>query len=167
MYREQKDQTTTKLTGGALDAYPVGSIYMSMSATNPSSFFGGTWVRFAQGRMLIGVNELDGDFDWPGEIGGAKTHTLTEAEIPSHDHGAGTLDTTGGDHTHNIPRASNTGSHADRTAQGGASGATNPSTLGSGAHDHNITGRVGNTGGGGAHNNMPPYYAVYMFRRTA
>jgi len=67
--------------------YPVGAVYISTVSTNPADFFGfGTWQRFGNGRLLVGVDEADGDFNAPLAIGGAKTHTLTVAQIPSHTH---------------------------------------------------------------------------------
>ena len=70
-----------------LDAYPVGSIYMSVVGTNPSELFGGTWVDIAHGSVLIGAGE-DG---WginhqAGAVGGSRDYTLTESNIPKHTH---------------------------------------------------------------------------------
>lgn len=56
------------------DIYPVGSIYMSTSGTNPSELFGGTWEAYAKGRTLIGVDPDDSDFDTVESTGGSKTH---------------------------------------------------------------------------------------------
>lgn len=70
----------------ALDAYPVGSIYMSVNATNPSTILGGgTWERIAQGRTLIGEGTSDKAFS-AGAIGGESSHTLSRSEMPSHSH---------------------------------------------------------------------------------
>lgn len=55
--------------------YPVGSIYISTSSTNPSSYFGGTWTAVAQGRTLIGVNTSDSDFNTVMKTGGSKTNS--------------------------------------------------------------------------------------------
>jgi hypothetical protein len=66
--------------------YPVGSIYTSVINTSPSTYFGGTWSVFASGRTLVGVDTGQTEFDTVQETGGAKTHTLTEAQIPSHTH---------------------------------------------------------------------------------
>ena len=65
--------------------YPVGSIYISTSSTNPGTLFGGTWQAFAQGRTLIGVGTSDQAFS-AGATGGESTHTLTTNEMPSHTH---------------------------------------------------------------------------------
>lgn len=153
MFREKNKDGTTKLTGGLAkpitlnDVWPVGAIYMSATSTSPATLFGGTWVATGQGRVLVGLNPADTDFDVPLEIGGEKTHTLTEAEIPSHDHGAGNLE---------VNRKAGTGSSTG-VAQGNATAATNVP----------VQGTTGSRGGGGAHNNLQPYQVVYMWRRTA
>lgn len=92
MFVEKLRDGTTKITGapfGLLDAWPINSIYMSISATSPSDFFGGGWVRFGQGRVLVGVNESDPFFDVPEEVGGnqTQTKTLVAENLPPHVHG--------------------------------------------------------------------------------
>jgi hypothetical protein len=63
--------------------YPVGSIYLTFSSTNPGTTFGvGTWVQTSQGRVLIGQYASDTDFDTSGETGGSKTATLAAANSP-------------------------------------------------------------------------------------
>lgn len=123
--------------------YPVGSLYLSTSSTNPSGFLGGTWEAYAKGRTLIGAGTgSDGDtimnFD-EGDQGGEYKHTLTTNEIPSHSH------------TYN--RELSTGS---------------TSGIASARYSGNRSSfNTGSTGGGAAHNNMQPYIAVYIWRRTA
>jgi len=75
-------------TLGIINAvYPVGSIYTSVVATNPGTLFGiGTWVAFGAGRVMVGLDTLQTEFDLVEEIGGTKTHTLTIAEMPAHTH---------------------------------------------------------------------------------
>lgn len=79
--------------------YPVGSIYMSVASTSPATLFGGTWVQLKD-RFLIGAG---GSYS-AGATGGATTHTLTVAEMPSHNHSfTGSAVTSGGisaNHTH-------------------------------------------------------------------
>lgn len=59
----------------AFDAmHPVGSIYMSVDDTNPSSLFGGTWVAWGAGRVPVGVDTSQTEFDTVEETGGNKTH---------------------------------------------------------------------------------------------
>lgn len=66
-----------------LDAvYPIGSIYMSVSPTNPGSLFGGTWKAWGAGRVPVGVNANDKDFKNVEQEGGVK-----DAELPWHNHG--------------------------------------------------------------------------------
>ena len=75
--------------------YPVGSIYMSVNNVNPGLLFGGTWEAWGVGRVPIGVDTNDEDFDTVEETGGSKTHVLTVEEIPVHNHAfTGTRTTT-------------------------------------------------------------------------
>ena len=57
-----------------LKVYPIGSVYVSVNSTNPSELFGGTWERFANGRVLVGVDEDDNDFNEVEKEGGEKKH---------------------------------------------------------------------------------------------
>lgn len=134
---------TPLINAARLAAWPVGSIYMSMNATSPGALFGGTWERIAYGRMLIGA---DGSSYPVGSMGGEAAHALTEAEMPAHAH-AEILYFTGGQ---------DTSLYAYHTYA-----SYNPeSSLA-------LSGYTGQTGGGTPHNNMPPYLAVYMWKRTA
>lgn len=63
--------------------WPVGTIFTTVDPRNPRELLGfGTWVRFAQGRVLVGVNEDDPDFATVMQTGGEKKHTLTVPETP-------------------------------------------------------------------------------------
>lgn len=124
--------------------YPVGSIYTSVRNVNPGSYLGGTWERFSSGRMLVGVNESDSDFSAVLKYGGAKTHTLTANEMPSH--------------THTFNKSWNNPNGPNSFPAAGWDRGT--SYLG-------VDAKTNATGGNAAHNNMPPYIAVYMWRRTA
>lgn len=133
---------TKKVTVGNLlkVVYPVGSIYISTASTDPNTLFGfGTWAAFGAGRALVGLDSGDADFDVAEETGGAKTHTLTIAELPAHHHNFGPC-----------------GSSAD--------GGTNPDLRSA----TDVTSKeTADTGSGNAHNNVQPYIVVYMFKRTA
>lgn len=121
--------------------YPVGSLYMSTSATNPSSYFSGTtWEAFSVGRTFIGVDPNDTAFNAANKTGGEKTHRLTTDEIPSHTHST-RIGTGSGPYSYNV--------------QGLPVGADASTTT------------TGATGGGQAHNNLPPYVTCYIWRRTA
>lgn len=121
--------------------FPIGYIYMSTSSTNPSVYFGGTWVRIAKGKTLIGVDENDNDFSSAELTGGEKEHTLTVNEMPSHTHSY-TYSTSVSDWPSRIPLGSNAGV--------GTSGAG-----------------ISTTGGDQAHNNLQPYFTCYIWEKTA
>lgn len=79
--------------------YPIGSIYISTVATNPATLFGfGTWEAYGAGRVLVGYDASQTEFNTLAKTGGAKTHTLTTNEMPSHKHSIGfiALSDTGG-----------------------------------------------------------------------
>lgn len=143
--------------------YPVGSIYMSMSATNPHDLFGvGTWKRISQGRMLLGAD--DSTYK-AGATGGEATHTLTAAEMPAHSHGI----STSGDHSHYFYGSNNNngplteGDGLDTEGNSHFTRNVRFTTSSAGAHTHTIS----NSGGGAAHNNMSPYLVCYIWQRTA
>lgn len=125
--------------------YPVGSIYMSVNSTSPATLFGGTWEAISQGRTLVGVGtgtDINGDtMTWTAEAeGGEYLHTLTIDEMPSHSHGLlGGYDAGGKLET--VPYGSQTTGTTMYAIQ--------------------------NAGGGQAHNNIQPFFAVYMWKRTA
>lgn len=150
-----------------LASWPVGSIFMNTSSTNPATLLGGgTWVRWGQGKMPVSQNSAETEFDTSEETGGAKTVTLTEAQMPVHNHTA--TASADGVHTHQYfdqglgswVNTSNTGASRAAVADEGER-----TTLDSGSHTHTIT--VANKGGGEAHPNLPPYIVVYMWKRTA
>lgn len=155
--------------------YPVGSIYLSVSSTNPSTYFGGTWVAWGSGRVPVGINTLDSNFNVVEKTGGASAVTLTASQMPSHTHtftGSSTTTNSAGGHTHNIGRDTDGGSGSSRYTvhKAGASGAQGTSpTSSAGAHTHTLTpkGKNANTGGGGSHTNLQPYIVCYMWKRTA
>lgn len=143
--------------------YPVGSIYMSMNATNPATLFGvGTWARISQGRMLLGAD--DSTYE-AGATGGEADHTLSVDEMPVHSHGI----SNSGKHTHYFYGSnSNNGQFTEGDGidtEGNSHFTHNERFLTSSAGDHTHT--IDNAGGGAAHNNMPPYLVCYIWQRTA
>lgn len=155
--------------------YPVGCYYWSSVSTDPSTLFGGTWVRVS-GVMLYAAEDNVSGYT-AGSTGGAKSVSLTAAQLPAHYHGRGTQDITG--------RMGNTdGSSDSATGCFYRSGKSGELENDGGDPDPNIyfqasrswTGRsdggyTAQSGGsaisGSAHNNMPPYLAAYCWRRTA
>jgi len=136
-------------------AYPVGAIFTTTvnyanSAAVVAAIGGTTWAAFGGGRVLVGLDSGDTDFDTAEETGGSKTpttgsHTLTTSEIPSHSHSIQQID------------GSSAGSFSGAT---GSSSKANQGTIGTTA-----------TGGGGGHthtgNAVQPYIVVYFWKRTA
>lgn len=134
-------------------AYPVGCIYTSTVATNPATLFGfGTWVEYGSGRVLVGKSE-DAEFDTIGETGGEKAHTLTVAEMPSHNHPVS------GTYTDNPYYVK----YQDNTTYYGYYSDTNGGT----GKYMSVANSVASQGGGGSHNNLQPYIVVYFWNRTA
>lgn len=111
----------------------MGAVYLSASATDPATLFGGTWQRI-QDRFLL----CAGTAYAAGSTGGEAEHALTVSEMPSH--------------SHNVRTYSSSGQSGGAQSSGyGQSGSLN----------------TGYAGGGAAHNNMPPYLAVYAWQRVA
>lgn len=145
VYMDEDEETVTLAT--IVDMiYPVGAIYMSVSGVSPATLFGGTWQRI-QDTFLLAA----GDSYAAGSTGGEATHTLTENEMPSHNHAG--------------KRMSGVFGLSDGTNDGSTAGFIVPWGLVSSRNDYNIA--VAWQGGGAAHNNMPPYLAVYVWKRTA
>lgn len=126
--------------------YPVGSIYMSVNNVSPAVFLGGTWEAMTN-RFLVGAGGAYG----VNTTGGEESHVLSIHEMPSHGHPLGPGQTFG----------MNFGSN-------GGAGATFGVAV-SFANGNTYQGpySVLENGGNGAHNNMPPYLAVYMWKRTS
>jgi len=152
--------------------YPIGSIYISVNSTNPSTYFGGSWTQIKD-RFLLACGSTYSN----GSTGGEATHKLTTAEMPSHTHGSKSLvgkmqfrALTNGTNIADIYSSGNT--ICSYTQDGGStwgiginytSGsnkATDVLTVDA-THEHT------SVGGNGAHNNMPPYLAVYVWKRVS
>lgn len=130
--------------------YPVGSIYMSVNSISPATIFGGTWEQL-ENRFLLGA----GSEYTAGATGGEAEHTLVKAELPAEQYRVGQdMSALGVAETWYLTYANGPAPAAD-----------------AGAKIHNsATGEWAMTeplGSGQAHNNMPPYLAVYMWKRTA
>lgn len=128
-------------------AFPIGSRYVTQDNTNPSEILGfGTWERL-KGKVCLGLDEDDTDFNTIGKTGGEKTHTLTINEMPNHNHNITTWN--------NYNSGTMTGVKVAKTIDNadGSSSSSQP---------------ISNAGGGEAHNNLQPYEVVgYMWIRRA
>lgn len=177
--------------------YPVGSVVASVNANfDPNKIYNGTWVRFAKGQTLVGVDEADKDFA-AGKSGGNKnmqqhTHGISGTiTTPNHTHTVTVTNTTAtmnsaGNHKHlvyitNVGR--NDSSHISAATE--ANHTSNTVTNTTGAHTHTINAhahalRWTSSGGGaatykltiansgsGTAQNLQPYITVYYWQRTA
>ena len=135
-----------------LELYPVGAVYISANSTSPASLFGGTWEQI-RGRFLLASGSPDANTDnlfgnitggWQaslGSTGGQDYHTLTIEEMPSHTHESQYVKPESG------------------YMAAGMMGSTEANWW---SVDY-----IRATGGGQKHNNMPPYLAVYMWKRVS
>lgn len=148
IYVEDLDDTVDTAVAAALEAMmPVGFVVTLGVSTSPATLYGfGTWTRI-QGRVVVGVSDSDSDFDL-NDTGGAKTHTLTSAEMPSHKHSNNNGDQFLGVTSSPIGNITSNAAAANQYFRANSADTTN-------------------TGGGGAHNNLQPYIAKYVWERTA
>ena len=137
---------TTAFVKNVLETYiyPVGSIYFNMAvSTNPGTLLGfGTWVAYAEGRVLVGF-QSSGTFDALDESLGAETaaHTLTTSEMPAHTHTYA--------ENQRVQVGTDNGTAYDATSSGFQ---TTSSTGGGSAHSHST---------------LQPSKTLYIWKRTA
>ena len=120
--------------------YPVGSIKMTVTNTNPSTYLGGTWSLWGAGRVPVGIDTDQKEFNAVEKTGGEKTHELTIAELAKH--------------THTYQRAIYNAGTNGFLSQDGKAGIGGSYT-------------TGETGESKPHNNLQPYITCYMWKRTA
>lgn len=154
--------TTAFVQSALVGAYPVGSIYMNATvATNPATLLGfGTWAAFGAGKVPVGLNASDSDFDTVEETGGTK-----DSIIPAHTHTASSSSTsTDSGHTHSVARglgASGSGGDALLSGSGVQSGSATANIT------TTTTTTIASTGESATGKNLQPYIVVYMWKRTA
>ena len=150
----------TPAAGG--QAFPVGAVFMAVVSTNPGTLLGyGTWSQIAAGRVLVGQDSGDTDFDTPEETGGAKTVASSGTNAAE------------AAHTHSVTSNVAVGDHA--TVNPGAGGAPVPS-LDAASAAHSVTNNAVTSGAGSSHTHaftgdatsvVQPYFVVYIWKRTA
>ena len=134
-----------------LQAFPIGSIFVSTTSTNPSSYIGGTWQAYGSGRTLVGTgsgtdsNSVARNFAL-GTTGGEYNHTLTINEIPRHTHDWKGMYTGAGGTGNYISPVFGTSSASSYIAEG-----KGPQPI----------------GGSASHNNIQPYIVVYFWKRIS
>ena len=153
--------------------YPVGSIYITLNASNPSTILGvGGWTKVSQGRFLVGqgtgsdgtdslnVSNTGNDSD----VGKYK-HTLTEGQMPNHTHFVATEDsgTTGRVNSTNSVKSDVYVGLANYQAQ------SNPNFeyILHGSNNTPVVGKTNPVGGNQPHNNIPPFFGAYIWQRTS
>lgn len=128
-----------------LDIYPVGCVYISVNATSPETLFGGRWEQIKDVFLLASGNRYAA-----GVAGGEETHTLSEPEMPWHNHPASAKGVNGGVHAGSEQGRYPIDIDQDKTP------------------NWDVTDMfTGGCGGSLPHNNMPPYLTVYIWKRTA
>ena len=161
--------------GSAANCWPIGSVFISVVSTNPATLLGvGTWSAIGAGKVLVGIDAGDADFDTVEESGGSKTKTIAQANLPDISTGAGTAHTHVQDqHRHQIlrERSATTGSATTQIARTADTSSTvdtavnteytTPTNQNEEAHTHSLG------GSGTALNVMNPYFVVYIWKRTS
>ena len=125
--------------------FPVGQIVIKGDNEDYSNWLGFTWERTAVGKVLVGIDSTDTDFNTIGKTGGKKTHTLTIDEMPKH-------------------------RHTQISANSGSSGLTGTTYTGLGwstGNNESLNTAMQNTGGSQPHNNLQPYQVVAYWKRIA
>lgn len=150
--------------------YPVGSLYLNATnATNPATLLGfGTWVAFGAGRVPVGYDAANSNFNSAEKTGGS-----ADAILVSHSHTFSGNTSEVGNHQHYPSNNGNTngygfGGDAYNVTRGTQDGSyqSTPTTP-AGAHSHTYSGTTSTQGSSATNANLPPYITVYMWKRTA
>lgn len=135
--------------------FPIKKVVIFNDNDDHSNYLGFTWERIASGKMLVGIDSADTDFNTIGKTGGEKEHTLTINEMPAHSHKLQGNTNVVFDENPIYPYL------LASAKRGYASG---DSVILSDGYEINDT---TNTGGGQSHNNMPPYQVVALWQRIS
>lgn len=144
--------------------YPVGSLYLSTAPTNPAALFGGVWQAIQDRFLLAAGTTYSG-----GSTGGQASHLLTEAELPSHSHGfSGTTGTQSRYHTHGFTAVQrNSALTTLGSGNYGYESANSTTDTENQSHTHAFSGTTASVGGGTEIDIMPPYLAVFVWKRIS
>lgn len=153
--------TDTVLPSLLLAVFPVGSIYQTTDGESPASKYGGSWERIRD-RFLIGASSASYTVN---SQGGEANHKLTESELPNHRHrnynGGFTFCNSNGQYGQLTLVSLDSEPEKSVCFHGGPLGRAQEA-----AADYNNS-YTEYTGGATSHNNIPPYYAVYIYRRVS
>ena len=167
--------------------YPVGSIYISVTDSTAAAVaarFGGTWEAFSTGKTIVGIDPNDSNFDSLNDTGGVKTATITNSNLPDHNHIVNVTGTaaSNGAHTHTVTSlhgslysdwSGTTGSNYKTPSSNTYKNVSSPWYAESnGAHTHTVTLNASNTTGCTDCGTTPisvmnPYIVVYMWKRVS
>lgn len=134
--------------------FPIKKVVIFNDNDDHSNYLDFTWERIASGKMLVGIDSADTDFNTIGKTGGEKEHTLTIDEMPSHSHDMDEEAFGGGGYKNKM---------GIRQDGGGSSHLVPQYAQTTGYSTYKPT----DTGGGQAHNNMPPYQVVALWQRIS
>jgi hypothetical protein len=141
-------------SGTNIEAFPINSIYLSVSSTNPAISIGyGTWVAFGAGKMIVGYDATDPSFNTVQGTGGAKTLPAHTHAITGHSHLLGPL-------VYDVG-----GRSGSESIEGAADGFASGEEIG--VYQGTGVSGAGTTGSGSTVSILPPYIVVYMWKRTA
>lgn len=153
-----------------LAAWPIGSVYISVNNTDPSTTLGGQWVRFATGRTLVGFDDTQTEFDAVEKEGGHKS-------LQAHTHSVNppaTNTSSSGSHSHSMGRsvaysASSTIGLTGNPYKTNDYTGGNFSTASAGSHTHSVNIPAFNSASAGSGNaqNLQPYIVTYMWKRVS
>lgn len=145
-----------------LKSKPIGSIEINTSGINPSTYIGGTWIAWGSGKVPVGIDTSQSEFNSVEKIGGEKTHTLTENEMPSHqghmfdNNTIWCPDSDNPDNSYYIDVNHNNGLFQKYRGRPWQILAGNELSM-----------RGFDKGNSQSHNNLQPYITCYMWKRTA
>lgn len=159
----QNKIVTAAIKAAILAAHPVGSYYWSSKSTNPADLFGGTWTQITD-KFIYAAGSKS-----VGTTGGEENHTLTAAELAAHGHNVRWWNKAGT--TATAKQWTNNGTSYEDVSSGiqvyGTSGEWTSPPVAAQSGYGDACGATYQSGGGAAHNNMPPYLVAYCWRRTA
>ena len=150
--------------GDVSGAWPIGAVFISVVVTNPNTLLGfGTWAAFGAGKVMVGLDSGDPNFDVVEETGGAKTVTIAAGNLPQ----LGVTITDGG-HTHLTQRyPTTTGGSSGFTIDTSMSGTLADNTLPTKTAVTGITATANTGGANTAVSVVQPYIVCYFWKRTA